>query len=90
MSKDKTQDHHDLANQFIQLANKMKEEGSPIAMINASLMSASGVYATYTAVGGDEGGLNDSGINVVVKAYKTNLKNIQKIKQEQAALAVSK
>ncbi len=82
MSQDKMQEYNELAARFIALANEMKGEGKPIAMVNAALMSASGVYATYTAAG-DDGGLTASGVDKVVDAYKLNLENVQKFKLAQ-------
>jgi len=80
MSKEDMQKYNELAARFITLANEMKDEGKSLQMVNASLMSASGIYATYTAAGND-GGLNASGIDKVVAVYKTNLENVQKLKQ---------
>jgi hypothetical protein len=82
MSQDNMQEYNELAARFIALANAMKDEGKPIAMVNAALMSASGVYATYTAAG-DNGGLTASGVDTVVAAYKVNLENVQKFKLAQ-------
>ncbi len=76
-------EYNELASRFITLANQMKDEGKPIDMVNASLMSASCFYATYTAAG-DDGGLTDSGIEKVVEVYKVNLENVQKYKAEHA------
>ena len=71
-----------LSERFIALANEMKNEGKSQQMVNAALMSASGIYATYTAAGND-GGLNPSGVDKVVTVYKANLENVQKLKQQQ-------
>jgi len=84
MSEDKLKNYNELVSRFIQLANQMKDEGKSINMVNASLMSASGVYATYTAVGGDEGGLTPSGVKQVASVYKENLENVQKMKLSQS------
>ncbi len=75
-------EYNELAKRFITLANQMKDEGKSIQMVNASLMSASGIYATYTAAG-DDGGLTESGVEKVVSVYKQNLENVQKIKKLQ-------
>ncbi|NOQ63037.1 MAG: DUF3144 domain-containing protein [Methyloprofundus sp.] len=69
-----------LSERFITLANEMKNEGKEQQMVNAALMSASGIYATYTAAG-NEGGLNPTGIDKVVAVYKANLENVQKLKK---------
>ncbi|QIB67731.1 DUF3144 domain-containing protein [Kineobactrum salinum] len=71
---------------FIDTANGMKNEGMPTRVISAALMTASGVYATYT-VAGNNGGLNPSGVEKVTAAYKQSLENIQKAKREQVATA---
>ena len=76
-------EYNALAKRFITLANQMKDEGKSIQMINASLMSASGIYATYTTAG-DDGGLTESGVEKVVAVYKQNLESVQKIKKMQS------
>lgn len=81
MSKPTMREYNLLSERFIVLANEMKNEGKSQQMVNAALMSASGIYATYTAAGND-GGLTASGVNQVVAAYKTNLENVQKLKQQ--------
>ena len=82
-NKKKMDEYNALAKRFITLANQMKDEGKSIQMINASLMSASGIYATYTTAG-DEGGLTESGVEKVVAVYKQNLESVQKIKRMQS------
>jgi hypothetical protein len=84
MNNNKKMDEYNaLAKRFITLANQMKDEGKPMQMVNASLMSASGIYATYTAAG-DEGGVTESGVEKIVAVYKQNLESVQKIKKMQA------
>lgn len=61
MTKPNMQEYNQLSARFIALANEMKNEGKSQQMVNAALMSASGIYATYTAAGND-GGLNASGV----------------------------
>ena len=78
--------HHQCMQRFIDLANTMKNEGVPTRVISAGLMTASGVYATYT-VAGNSGGLNPSGVDKVAKAYKENLQRIQDAKREEAQAA---
>ncbi len=82
-NKKKMDEYNALAKRFITLANQMKDEGKPIQMVSASLMSASGIYATYTAAG-DEGGLTESGVEKIVAVYKQNLESVQKIKKIQS------
>ena len=72
----------DLAKQFIDLANTMKNDGKDTNMINAALMSASCTYATY-ATSGNDGYLKASGVDKVVALYKRNLINLQNIKKNQ-------
>ncbi len=75
------QEYNELATRFIALANEMKDEGKTTQMVNAALMSASGIYATYTAAG-NEGGLTPTGVDKVVAVYKLNLENVQKLKKQ--------
>jgi len=82
MTEKSMHEYNLLSERFIALANEMKNEGKSQQMVNASLMSASGIYATYTAAG-NEGGLTPSGVDQVVKVYKANLENVQKLKQQQ-------
>jgi hypothetical protein len=73
------QEYNELSDRFILLANEMTTEGKEMQMVNAALMSASGVYATYTAAG-NGGGLTDSGVDQVTATYKANLESIQRFK----------
>ena len=82
MTEKSMREYNLLSGRFIALANEMKDEGKDLQMVNAALMSASGIYATYTAAGND-GGLNSSGVDKVVAVYKANLENVQKLKQQQ-------
>jgi hypothetical protein len=77
-------EYYELSERFIALANEMTAEGKDGQAVNAALMSASGVYATYIAAG-NGGGLTASGIKQVTSVYKENLKNIQKMKRESLA-----
>lgn len=87
MSKESTgnaelQQHNEATQKFIGLANEMKNEGMDMRLISAALMSASGIYATYTAAG-NQGFLQASGIEKVSAIYKRNLAYIQERKQEE-------
>jgi hypothetical protein len=73
--------HTQCMNRFIDVANTMKDEGIDIQVISHALMSASGVYTTYT-LGGNEGGLTESGIEKVSLVYKRELERIQQSKKE--------
>jgi len=82
MTKPTMREYTILSERFIALANEMKDEGKNLQMVNAALISASGIYATYTAAGND-GGLTPSGVDQVVAVYKANLENVQKLKRQQ-------
>jgi hypothetical protein len=69
-------------NRFIDLANSIKDEGVDIKMVSYGLMSASGYYTTY-ALGGNDGGLTDSGVEKITATYKSELERIQELKKEQ-------
>ena len=73
---DDREKHMAATNRFIELANQMKNEGLSVELISAALMSASGVYATYTAAG-NEGALKDSGVDKVTEAYRRSLEQVQ-------------
>jgi len=77
-------EYYELSERFIALANEMTAEGKESQAVNAALMSASGVYATYIAAG-NNGGLTPAGVKKVTSVYKANLQNIQKLKQESSA-----
>lgn len=80
--------HAKYTSKFIELANNLKDEGGEIQVISAALMSASGIYATYTT-SGNEGYLHESGIDKVVEVYKNNLTFIQNMKKAEAEKANS-
>ncbi len=75
--------HAKFTSEFVELANKLKDDGGDIQVISAALMSASGIYATYTT-SGNEGFLHESGIEKVTQVYKNNLTFIQNLKKSQA------
>ena len=68
---------------FIELANKMKDEGIGTDVVSSGLMSASGVYATY-AMGGNEATLTPKGIDKLSEVYKQQLEQIQKGKKQRS------
>ncbi len=80
------QKHQACTTRFIELANEMKDEGFEVTLVSAALMSASGIYATYS-VAGNTGGLMPKGIDKVVNAYRRNLEQLQKIKKAAAESA---
>lgn len=77
------QKHQDCTQRFIKLANELKDEGHDVRLVSAALMSASGIYATYS-VAGNEGGLNPTGVDKVVEMYRKSLERIQEIKKIRA------
>ena len=73
--------HRECVNRFIALANTMKDEGIDIKLVNAALMTSSGLYTSYMA-GGNEGGLTESGVEKVTEVYRQELARIQAIKKQ--------
>lgn len=76
----KEQQHQDCTNRFIELANKLKEEGVEPALVSGALMTASGIYATYVAAG-NNGTLEASGVKKVTELYQNTLEKYQHIKK---------
>lgn len=75
--------HQHCTNKFIELANELaREEDFPRELVNAALMAASGVYATFVAAG-NQGGLEPSGVDRVAELYRRNLEHIQRRKREE-------
>lgn len=74
--------HNHCTHRFVDLANELKDEGIDIRIVSASLMAASGIYATYT-VAGNAGALEPTGVDKVVAMYRQNLEHIQKRKKEE-------
>ena len=81
MSVTDAERHQQCMQRFIDLANAMKREGVPSRVVSAGLMTASGVYATYVAAG-NEGGLTPSGVAKITEAYRQQLEQVQRVKQE--------
>ena len=76
-----TRENHDkLTQEIIDLANAMAERGANADLVSASLMSASAIYATF-ANAGNEGYLEESGIEKVTEVFKQQLEHIQKVKK---------
>lgn len=70
------------SSRFIDLANSLKDEGLPTKVVSAGLMTASTVYVTYV-LAGNEGVLNQKGMDEVVKTYRQQLSRFQDSKREQ-------
>ena len=69
-----------LVRRFVYLANLMKDEGHAPPTVNAAMMLASGLYASYLAVG-NQGQLDARGVEAVTEAYRKNLLSVQQLKQ---------
>ena len=82
MSDQSMQDHQASTEKFIALANELTQGGLPAELVSHAMMTASGLFATYI-VAGNEGGLNPSGVDKVVSAYRQSLEHIQKVKEAQ-------
>lgn len=81
MSDSENEQIQQIMQKFIDLANTIKDEGVEPRIITVGLMRASCVYSTYV-VAGNEGGLNESGIEKVAEAYKQQLAFIQQLKRQ--------
>ena len=79
----------EISKRFIDLANAMKDEGRSTKVISAGLMSASTVYVTYV-LAGNEGVLNQKGMDEVVNTYRQQLARFQASKREQLEQAAKK
>ena len=77
--------HQYCTNKFIKLANELRKEGTDPNLVSGALMTASGVYATYVAVGND-GALEPSGVDKVVDVYRRTLEYHQDVKKAQLKL----
>ena len=74
--------HQECTAKFIDLANELASQDNSREMVNAALMAASGIYATFVAAGND-GGLEPSGVDKVADLYRRNLEHIQRRKREE-------
>ncbi len=72
--------HQQAINQFIELANKLKDQGYQPQTVSAGLMTASGLYATYLYAG-NEGYLHESGVQKLVRAYEKSVLELQAYKK---------
>jgi hypothetical protein len=81
MSKqDKTIPVTEVSTRFIGLANELKNEGLDVKLISSALMQASAVYATYAAAG-NNGFLQESGVEKVADVFRNGLAELQKVKR---------
>ena len=65
--------------QFIDLANDMKNAGLSKELVSTALMRACAVYSTYVVTGND-GALRASGIEKIQQLFGEELEAIQKAK----------
>ncbi len=72
--------HQYCTNRFIELANQLKDEKVDPALVSGALMTASGIYATFVAAG-NQGTLEQSGVDKVVDLYKRTLEHYQVVKK---------
>ena len=70
--------HMYCTNKFIELANELRKEDIEIIMVSGSLMTASCIYATYASAGND-GALEESGVDKVVQIYRRPLEHHQDV-----------
>ena len=82
MDKKNDNDTTSSINEFITLANGMKDRGIPITDISWSLMNASAIYSTYS-VSGNKGGLRDSGVEKVVDAFRDIMVRVQQARRQE-------
>ena len=83
MPKSDEELHHESMQHFIELANKMANEGMPRRVVSAGLMTASCVYATYLEVGNADS-LDEAGIDRIADGYKKHLVFTQESRQKKA------
>ena len=69
-------------NEFITLANEMKDRGVSISDVSWSLMNASAIYSTYS-VSGNTGGLRESGVEKVVDAFRDIMSRVQQARRQE-------
>ncbi len=74
--------HRYCTNKFIELANQLKDEQIDTTLVSGALMTASGIYATFSAAGND-GALEPSGVDRVVEIYRRTLEHHQQVKKAQ-------
>ena len=71
-----------MVDQFVAVANRLKDEGNNTDLVNTAFMLACGQYATFLAVG-NKGYLKESGVRKVAKAYEKNLQLLQNLRKAQ-------
>lgn len=76
------QKHQDCINRFIELANKMKDEGVEPGLVSDAMMTASVIYTTFVAAGND-GALEPTGVKKVADRYQHILERYQNFKKDE-------
>ena len=74
--------HMYCTNKFIKLANELKKEDIDATLVSGSLMTASCIYATYSA-GGNNTVLKESGVDKVMQMYRRTLEHHQVVTKAQ-------
>lgn len=69
-------------NQFIALANEMKDRGMPIHVVSWAMLTAGAVYSTFS-VAGNTGGLNPSGVDKVVSSFRDCMNQVQEARRRE-------
>ena len=82
MESDRDDSTNTCINEFITLANTMKDRGISITEVSWSLMNASAIYATYS-VSGNTGGLKESCVEKVVDAYRDLMIRVQNASRQE-------
>lgn len=71
--------------QFIDLANSMKDEGASIEAVSSALMRACAIYSTYVVTGND-GALEKSGVEKLQTIFGEQVTIVQQAKMERAGV----
>lgn len=71
--------------QFIDLANEMKNDGVSIEVVSSALMRACAVYSTYVVTGND-GALHQTGVEKLQKIFGEQVQIVQQAKMERAGV----
>lgn len=74
--------------QFIDLANAMKNKGLTKEAVSTALMRACAVYSTYV-VTGNNGALRSSGIEKIQKIFGLELETVQQAKLAESDVSAS-
>ena len=74
--------HRYCTNKFIELANELKKKDIEVIMVSGSMMTASCIYATYSAAG-NNAALEPAGVDKVVKIYRRTLEHHQEVTKAQ-------